>query len=186
MPRTHVQGLPSVGSIALLQRHSYGDDNPNSETMSSRTPHENHEIRHNVATPTNAGGPPTLYRDDPLEHERLLTKVSRRLLPFLWLLYLFSFLDRSNLSNVHKRIIKDINITEEQYGIAASIFFVPYVILEIPSNMILQRVDARRWLARIIFTWGLVSSLMVFVDGFGLLCFLRFLLGVAVSMFEIA
>jgi MFS family permease len=80
---------------------------------------------------------------------------------------------------VVKSMLEDIDLTEDQYGSAASIFFIPYVLLEVPSNMILERIDARRWLARIILTWGLISTLMLAITDYAGLLVARFLLGVA-------
>lgn len=125
----------------------------------------------------------SLYRNNNEAHEALLYKMTMRLLPFLLVLYTFSFLDRSNLSNVQHAMVADLGLSIEQYGTAASIFFVPYVLLEIPSNMILERVDARRWLARIIFTWGLIATLMLAIRSFTALVLARFLLGVAEAGF---
>jgi len=125
----------------------------------------------------------SVYRNDPAAHDALLRKVTLRLMPFLLVLYTCSFLDRSNLGNVQMPLMRDLGLSISQYGTAASIFFVPYVLLEVPSNMILERVDARRWLARIVTTWGAIATLMTFIHSFEALVIARLLLGVAEAGF---
>lgn len=106
-------------------------------------------------------------------------KVTWRLLPLSMLLFFFSLLDRTNISFAALEMNKDLGLSPVQYGTAASIFFVGYVIFEIPSNFLLQRTGARLWLARIMVTWGIVVMGMAFVQGAPSLHTLRFLLGVA-------
>ncbi len=108
-----------------------------------------------------------------------LQKVLRRLLPFLMLLLLFNLLDRTNISFAALQMNADFGFTPSVYGFAAGIFFIGYFLFEIPSNLLLARVGARPWLARIMVSWGLVVVAMAYVRGTNSFYALRFLLGVA-------
>src|SRR5215213_8315402 len=92
-----------------------------------------------------------------------ISKVSWRLLPFLFVLYIFNFLDRTNVSVAALTMKPDLGFSDAAYGLGAGIFLLGYFFFEVPSNLILQRVGARRWMARIMVTWGLISSGMMFV-----------------------
>ena len=110
-------------------------------------------------------------------------KVAVRLLPFLFLLYVVNILDRTNIGFASLQMLTDLHMTGEQYAFGAGLFYVGYILFEVPSNLILRRTGARVWIARILVSWGLVSSAMMFVTGpvgFGLL---RVLLGVAEAGF---
>ena len=108
-----------------------------------------------------------------------LRKVDRRLLPIAMLLFFMSLLDRTNISFAALDMNKDLGLSLDQYGVAASIFYVGYFLFEIPSNFVLQRVGARIWLSRIMVTWGMVMIANAFVQGGTSLYIVRFLLGVA-------
>jgi ACS family tartrate transporter-like MFS transporter len=108
-----------------------------------------------------------------------LQKVMRRLLPFLMLLLLFNLLDRTNISFAALQMNADFGFTPSVYGLAAGIFFIGYFLFEVPSNLVLVRVGARPWLARIMISWGLVVIAMVWIRGAPSFYALRFLLGVA-------
>jgi len=108
-----------------------------------------------------------------------LRKVLQRLLPFTMLLFFFSLIDRTNISFAALQMNEDLDFGPTVYGFAAGIFFVGYCLFEIPSNLVLMRVGARRWLARIMLTWGLVVVGTAWVSGLKSLYMMRFLLGVA-------
>jgi MFS transporter, ACS family, tartrate transporter len=112
-----------------------------------------------------------------------LAKVTRRLLPFLFLLYIVCFLDRVNLGFAALQMNHDLGFSPAVYGFGAGIFFLGYILFEVPSNLMLARVGPRAWIARIMITWGLVSSAMMFVRGPLSLYGLRFLLGAAEAGF---
>jgi ACS family tartrate transporter-like MFS transporter len=112
-----------------------------------------------------------------------LAKVTRRLLPFLFLLYIVCFLDRVNLGFAALQMNHDLGFGPAVYGFGAGVFFLGYILFEVPSNLMLARVGARVWIARIMITWGLVSSAMMFVRGPLSLYGLRFLLGAAEAGF---
>jgi ACS family tartrate transporter-like MFS transporter len=121
---------------------------------------------------------------EELLERQVLRKVTRRLLPFLGLLYFVNILDRVNISfaRLHT-MLTDLNMSEQAYALGAGIFFVGYCLLEVPSNLILSRLGARRWLARILVSWGLLSAGMMFVTGAWSFVLLRFLLGSAEAGF---
>ncbi|MFM1885833.1 MAG: hypothetical protein RL026_990 [Pseudomonadota bacterium] len=110
-------------------------------------------------------------------------KVSRRLLPFLLLLYIVAWLDRVNVGFAALQMNEDLGFSAAVYGFGAGVFFIGYALFEVPSNVILARVGARRWIARIMVTWGLVSVGMMFVSGPLEFYVLRFVLGVAEAGF---
>jgi sugar phosphate permease len=105
-------------------------------------------------------------------------KVFKRLIPFLLLMYVIAFLDRSNVSFAQKEFEVDFGISAAAYAFGAGLFFVGYAIFEVPSNLLLHRVGARWWLARIMVSWGIVSAAFMFVQGPISFYVLRFLLGV--------
>jgi len=113
----------------------------------------------------------------------VLAKARRRLIPFLFLLYIVAYLDRINVGFAALQMNRALGFSATTYGFGAGIFFLSYVLFEIPSNVILARVGARRWIARIMISWGLVSSAMMFVRGAAGFYTLRFLLGLAEAGF---
>src|SRR6266849_2632414 len=118
----------------------------------------------------------------PLERA-VLRKVALRLLPFLFLLYLVNILDRVNVSFASLQMQPALGLSEGVYSLGAGIFYIGYILFEVPSNLILQRTGARRWISRIMVSWGIVSAAMMFVRGPWGFYTLRFLLGVAEAGF---
>lgn len=109
--------------------------------------------------------------------------ITWRLLPFLMLLYLIAYIDRANISVAALQMNADLGLTARMYGWGAGLFYVTYIIFEVPSNVILARVGARRWIARIMVTWGLVACGMAFIHSAGQLYVMRLLLGAAEAGF---
>jgi ACS family tartrate transporter-like MFS transporter len=112
-----------------------------------------------------------------------VAKARRRLIPFLFLLYVVSYLDRINVGFAALQMNAALGFSNVTYSLGAGIFFLSYTLLEIPSNVILARVGARRWIARIMITWGLVSAGMMFVRSATAFYALRFALGAAEAGF---
>ncbi len=112
-----------------------------------------------------------------------MRKVTWRLIPFLALLYSASFIDRVNMGFAALSMNKQLGLTPAMFGMAGGIFFLSYFLFEVPSNLILHRVGARLWIARVMLTWGLVSSATAFVTSAHQLYVLRFLLGAAEAGF---
>jgi ACS family tartrate transporter-like MFS transporter len=125
---------------------------------------------------------PTVHVDVTRERATL-GKVTWRLIPFLLLLYVIAWLDRVNVGFAALQMNRDLGFSAAVYGFGAGVFFVGYALCEIPSNLVLARVGARRWIARIMITWGLISASMMFVRGETSFYILRFLLGVAEAGF---
>jgi len=114
---------------------------------------------------------------------RVVTKLRRRILPFVMLLYFVSFLDRVNVGFAAFGMNKAIGLTPAMFGLGGGIFFVSYFLFEVPSNLILYRVGARLWIARLMVSWGLVSAASAFVTGPHSFYAMRFLLGAAEAGF---
>ncbi|WP_259460800.1 MFS transporter [Paraburkholderia sp. BL23I1N1] len=115
--------------------------------------------------------------------ERTLAKVFRRILPFIFACYVISYLDRTNVGFAALTMNQDLGLTAEQFGWGAGLFFIGYFLFEIPSNLIMQKVGARIWIARIMITWGVFSMLTAFVVGPKSFAAARFLLGIAEAGF---
>src|SRR6201997_4161648 len=112
-----------------------------------------------------------------------IRKVAWRLLPFLFLMFIWCLIDRVNLAFAALTMNADLKFTATMYSLGASIFFLGYCTFEVPSNLLLERFGARLWLSRIMITWGLVSSGMAFITGIYGFCTLRVLLGLAEAGF---
>ena len=112
-----------------------------------------------------------------------VSKARRRLIPFLFLLYIVAYLDRVNVGFAALQMNEALGLSAQTYALGAGIFFVSYVAFEIPSNVVLARVGARLWIARIMITWGIVSAAMMFVRGATGFFVMRFLLGAAEAGF---
>ena len=113
----------------------------------------------------------------------VLGKVTLRLIPFLFLLYVVNILDRVNVSFARLQMLDDLGMGEEVYALGFGLFYVGYLAFEVPSNLILRRTGARRWIARIMVSWGLITCAMLFVRGPWTFCLLRVLLGFAEAGF---
>lgn len=120
---------------------------------------------------------------NPIE-KSAIRKVIVRLVPFVALMFFINYLDRTAISFAKSEGMEsDLALTAAQYGFASGIFFLGYILLEVPSNIALHRFGARRWLARIMVTWGIVAVLFTWVNSYTQLSVLRFLLGVAEAGF---
>ena len=110
----------------------------------------------------------------------VVAKAARKLIPFLFLLYIIAFLDRVNVGFAKSEMTW---FGEKVYGLGAGIFFLGYFLFEVPSNVLLQRVGARIWIARIMFTWGLLAMAMAWAKTVPIFYGVRFLLGIAEAGF---
>jgi MFS transporter, ACS family, tartrate transporter len=115
--------------------------------------------------------------------ERAFRKATRRLIPFLFLIYVVAYLDRVNVSFAQLQLEDDLGFSDSIFGIGAGIFSLGYVIFGVPSNLALERFGARRWLAAIMVVWGVISAAMMFMEGAASFYVLRFLLGAAEAGF---
>lgn len=115
--------------------------------------------------------------------DKLFRKVMLRVLPLAMLGFFLSYLDRVNIGYAQATMSADLGFSNVVYGLGAGLFFIGYFLFEIPSNLILAKVGARKWIARIMITWGIISGLMFIVDSEWMFYLLRFLLGVAEAGF---
>ncbi|QRX84420.1 MFS transporter [Glaciimonas sp. PAMC28666] len=115
--------------------------------------------------------------------DKIFKKISVRLIPFLLLCYVLSYLDRVNIGFAKLQMLGDLNFTDAVYGLGAGIFFIGYFFFEVPSNIIMHKVGPRLWMTRILITWGFLSAAMMFVQGATSFYVLRFLLGIAEAGF---
>ena len=115
--------------------------------------------------------------------QKTMRKVYRRLLPFTFILYLICYLDRANIGFAALTMNRDLGLSPYIYGLGAGAFFWGYFLLEVPSNLILEKVGARRWICRIMISWGIVSGCFAFVQGPVSFFILRFLLGLTEAGF---
>ena len=122
-------------------------------------------------------------RFTPEFRRRTIVKVSWRLLPLVVVAYLVAYIDRTNVAFAALTMNEDLGISAYMYGLGAGIFFLGYALFEVPSNIVLEKVGARLWIARIMLTWGIISGLMAATTGPISFIVLRFLLGVAEAGF---
>ena len=112
------------------------------------------------------------------DRARVVAKVGRRLIPFLFVMYVINYLDRINIGFAALSMNKDLALTATAYGFASTIFYIGYVACELPSNLLMVRYGARIWLARILVSWGFASAATMLVFNAGSLYAMRFLVGV--------
>jgi MFS transporter, ACS family, tartrate transporter len=121
--------------------------------------------------------------ESAVDGRALYAKISWRLIPYMFLLYIVAYLDRVNVGFAAMDMQRDLHFSNTVYGTGAGIFFLGYALCDLPSSLILRRVGTRIWIARIMISWGLVSACMVWVSSPGSFYLLRFLLGVAEAGF---
>ena len=112
-----------------------------------------------------------------IDEPRLINRMGWRLMPLLGVLYLVAYIDRSNISFAKLQMLGSLGLSEVAYGLGASLFFIGYLLFEVPSNVMLHKYGAPRWMARIMFTWGVVTILLAFTRNATMFYILRFLLG---------
>ena len=122
-------------------------------------------------------------RDDPALARATLHRVTLRILPFVFVLYLVNFLDRTNVAMAALQMNHDLGFSATAYGLGVGIFFLSYTVFEVPANLMLARLGARRWIAAIMVAWGIVASAMMLVRTPAEFYALRFALGVAEAGF---
>lgn len=135
-------------------------------------------MRTDLADAAGVNGIPTSANE-----RAIFAKVRARLIPFMFLLYVVAYLDRVNVGFAALQMNRDLGFSPHVYGYGAGIFFLGYTLFEVPSNLLLARVGARMWIARIMIVWGIVSASMMFVSTTPAFYTLRFVLGVAEAGF---
>src|SRR6476646_300912 len=114
---------------------------------------------------------------------RTMRQVTLRIVPFLMVAYFVSFVDRVNLGFAALQMVKDLRLSSTVFGFGGGIFFLSYFMFEVPSNLLLEKFGARRWIARIMITWGILAGAMALVKGPQSLYLIRLLLGAAEAGF---
>ncbi|WP_250453026.1 MFS transporter [Caballeronia sp. ATUFL_M2_KS44] len=132
---------------------------------------------------THNGRPEKTASDRAALEDRAYSKAAWRLLPFLFLCYVAAYLDRVNVGFAKLQMLSDLGFSDTVYGLGAGIFFIGYFLFEVPSNIIMHRVGARLWIARIMITWAVISAASLFVKTPTMFYVMRFLLGVAEAGF---
>ena len=112
-----------------------------------------------------------------------IARVTTRLIPFIFVCYVIAYIDRVNIGFAATELQRDLGLSDAAFGLGAGLFFLGYCLFEVPSNLILERVGARLWIARIMVGWGLVSMAMTFVTSVWSFYLLRVLLGIAEAGF---
>src|SRR5262245_49626228 len=120
---------------------------------------------------------------DQAQQRLVLSKVTRRLVVFAFICYVVAYVDRVNIGFAATALQRDLHLSDTAYGIGGGLFFLGYCLFEIPSNLLLERVGARIWIARIMIVWGLVSMATMFVTGVGSFYAARIVLGIAEAGF---
>jgi len=118
-----------------------------------------------------------------VDEQAVVRKVTLRIIPFMFLLYIVSYLDRANIGYAALEMNKELALTSEAFGFISGIFFIGYFLFEVPSNVMLNKYGARVWIARILVTWGLIAAATAFAQTANQLYVLRFFLGVAEAGF---
>ncbi|MGN7043446.1 MFS transporter [Bacillus safensis] len=111
--------------------------------------------------------------------KKTIRKVTRRIIPLLFLLYIISYLDRANVGYAALEMNEALGLTSKMFGLVTGIFFIGYFLFEVPSNILMQKFGARVWITRILFTWGIISMATGFAQNATQLYIIRFLLGIA-------
>ena len=120
---------------------------------------------------------------DEVREKAIVRKITWRIIPFVFLLYIISYLDRANIGYAALQMNAELSLSSEAFGFISGIFFIGYFLFEVPSNVMLNKYGARVWIARILVSWGLLATLSAFVQNSTQLYILRFLLGVAEAGF---
>ena len=126
---------------------------------------------------------PTTSESTDIDVPALRRKVAWRILPLVFLLYIISYLDRANVAFAKLRMGEALDFSDEVFGFGIGVFFIGYLFLEIPGALLVERWSARKWFARILITWGLISAATAFVETPTQFYWVRFLLGVAEAGF---
>ena len=137
-------------------------------------------IKSNSYFRTNRGA--ALQTNQPID-KRTIARITHRLIPFLFLLYIVAYMDRVNVGFAQLQMKSDLGFSDEVYGLGAGIFFIGYCIFSVPSNMVLQKIGARHWIAPFMVVWGIIAAGMMFIQSTTSFYVMRFLLGVGEAGF---
>jgi sugar phosphate permease len=131
-----------------------------------------------MATTTHGAAAPLIGVSHPADEvSHVYSKVTWRLIPFLFICYVINYLDRINVGFAKLQMQQDLGLSDAVYGLGAGIFFISYFLFEVPSNLLLVRIGAKKTIARIMILWGIMSAVMMFVTTPMQFYIVRFLLG---------
>ncbi len=125
----------------------------------------------------------TVAKGSQIDAKKLYSKISWRLIPYIFILYILAYLDRVNVGFAAVEFKRDLHLSNSVYGLGAGIFFLGQLLFDLPSNLLLGKVGPRLWIARIMITWGIIATCMMFVKGAHSFYIMRFLLGVSEAGF---
>ena len=125
----------------------------------------------------------TVPQSSQIDAKKLYSKISWRLIPYIFILYILAYLDRVNVGFAAVEFKRDLHLSNSVYGLGAGIFFLGQLLFDLPSNLLLGKVGPRLWIARIMITWGIIATCMMFVKGAHSFYIMRFLLGVSEAGF---
>ena len=120
---------------------------------------------------------------EEIDPRKLYSKISRRLIPYIFILYILAYLDRVNVGFAAVEFKRDLHLSASVYGFGGAVYFLGQMLFDLPSNLFLQRVGPRRWIARIMISWGIIATGMMFVAGTRSFFAMRFLLGISEAGF---
>lgn len=120
---------------------------------------------------------------DKIFEAKVYSKVDWHIIPFLFLCYILAYIDRINIGFAKLQMFKDLSLSDTAFAVGAGIFFIGYFFFEVPSNILLRKFGARTWIARIMVSWGIISSAMIFVKNEWMFYGMRCLLGIAEAGF---
>ena len=126
---------------------------------------------------------PVITEPQPAGRHPAVERVTRRIIPFAFICYVIAYIDRVNIGFAARELQRDLGLSATEYGIGAGLFFIGYCLFEIPSNLVLERVGARLWIARIMITWGLISMATMFISDVWTFYVARVALGIAEAGF---
>ena len=118
-----------------------------------------------------------------VDPQKLYSKISWRLIPYIFILYILAYLDRANVGFAGPELKRDLHLTDFAFGLAGGLYFAGQLLFDLPSNLLLGKVGPRLWIARIMISWGLIASLMMFVRGAHSFYWMRLLLGISEAGF---
>ena len=182
-----ITGSRTPGATARPCRHHRNGriSAPCGDALVVFTKHKQHRVIDLIAL--NASWEETMANTRPTQSKvdlpKTYTKIYLHILPYLFVCYLFNYFDRVNVGFGKLQMLDDLHLTETVYGLAAGIFFIGYVLFGVPSNLVLYRVGARRWLAALMIIWGIFSTSLMFVTSARSFYILRFLTGASEAGF---
>ena len=125
----------------------------------------------------------TVEQGSEVDAKKLYSKISWRLIPYIFVLYILAYLDRVNVGFAAVEFKRDLHLSDTVFGLGGGLYFIGQLLFDLPSNLLLQKVGPRLWIARIMISWGIIASCMMFVRGEHSFYAMRLLLGISEAGF---